>query len=223
VTSTANILNDRSATPEAEARSVARRNRFRPEIQALRAVAVLLVVLNHLWPGRISGGYIGVDIFFVISGYLITSHLRREADSTGRIALGAFWARRAKRLLPASLLVLALSLVATIIWLPVTAWANAVTQIGAAGAYILNWVLASESVNYFTAGSSGTPVTHYWSLSVEEQFYIVWPLIILACFVFSGRLRPQARKRVLVSAFALILVASFCWALFSTATQPSAA
>jgi peptidoglycan/LPS O-acetylase OafA/YrhL len=114
-------------------------------------------------------------------------------------------------------------LVATIIWLPVTAWVNASTQIGAAGAYVLNWVLASESVNYFTAGSTGTPVTHYWSLSVEEQFYIVWPLIIIACFAASTRLSPRARNRLLLSAFTLILVGSFCWALFSTATQPSAA
>jgi peptidoglycan/LPS O-acetylase OafA/YrhL len=97
VTSTANILTDRSASSETDPPGAARRRRFRPEIQALRAVAVLLVVLNHMWPGRVPGGYIGVDIFFVISGYLITSHLRREADSTGRIALAAFWARRAKR------------------------------------------------------------------------------------------------------------------------------
>ena len=75
--------------------------RNRAEITALRACAVLLVVLYHLWPGRLPGGYIGVDVFFVISGFLITSHLLRESSSTGTIALGRFWARRARRLLPA--------------------------------------------------------------------------------------------------------------------------
>src|SRR6478736_3901962 len=80
------------------------------EIQGLRAIAVMLVVLYHLWPKRLTGGYIGVDVFFVISGFLITGHLLRESERAGRVQLAQFWARRARRLLPASLLVLATSL-----------------------------------------------------------------------------------------------------------------
>src|SRR6478752_656609 len=83
------------------------RRGFRPEIQGLRAVAVLLVIAYHLYPGRVTGGYVGVDVFFVLSGFLITSHLVREAASTGHLSLTGFWARRIRRLLPASLLVLA--------------------------------------------------------------------------------------------------------------------
>ena len=137
------------------------RSLFRPDIQALRAVAVGLVLLNHLWPQRVPGGFIGVDVFFVISGFLITAHLRREVDSSGRVGLPAFWARRAKRLLPAAMVVLAFSVVVTAVWLPITNRQSAFDQIGAAGTYVLNWVLASSSLNYFAQGSASTPVTHY--------------------------------------------------------------
>src|SRR4051812_48747497 len=151
---------------------------FRPEIQALRAFAVTAVVINHIWPWRLSGGYLGVDVFFVISGFLISGHLMREVVSTGRVSLSRFWARRARRLLPASLFVLLVAAIGTLLFVPVPRWPEVMTQIGASALYIQNWAVVAQALDYFTSLGGPSPVTHYWSLSVEEQFYIVWPVII---------------------------------------------
>jgi peptidoglycan/LPS O-acetylase OafA/YrhL len=173
---------------------------FRTDIQALRAVAVLAVVLNHLWPARLTGGYVGVDIFFVISGFLITSHLGKEIAESGRVRLGRFYARRIRRLLPAAFLVLGFVLVATYFLLPYPRWGATAQHVIASALYGENWLLASESVNYMAIDATPSLVQHYWSLSVEEQFYLVWPLLL----VFLGRGR---RVGVAVAAVASL---AFC-------------
>lgn len=193
----------------------------RPEIQALRAFAVLAVVLNHLWPGRVQGGFVGVDVFFVISGFLITSHLLREATSTGTIRLGAFWARRARRLLPASLVVLAACALGVIALVPMGQWQSALIQIAASAVYIVNWVLLAQSVDYFTSAAAPSPVTHFWSLSVEEQFYIVWPVLVLvALFVIRSR---QRRALAVGAVLTAVTIASFVFSITATSQDPSAA
>ena len=143
-------------------------------MQGLRAIAVLAVVLYHFWPARFSGGYVGVDIFFVISGFLITAHLMRELTATGTVRLGQFWARRARRLLPASLLVLLFcALVAMSPYLtPISALPNEVREILASTFYVENWYLALNSADYLNHAGDPTTVQHYWSLSLEEQFYV---------------------------------------------------
>lgn len=168
---------------------------LRADIQALRAVAVLLVVLFHLWPNRLGGGYVGVDVFFVISGFLITSHILRDAEA-GRFSVTSFWARRILRLLPASLLVLAVT-AAAVWWLaPGQYWEQWFREIAASGLYAQNWLLATDAVDYLAADNEPSPVQHYWSLSAEEQFYLVWPLLIgAALLVTSGRARRAARSR----------------------------
>ena len=145
-------------------------------IQALRAVAVIVVVLNHFFAGHLSGGYIGVDIFFVVSGFLISSHVLKELK-TGRFHFSRFYLRRARRLLPTSLLVLALTVIGSYLLLP--SFSQAVFFKGAAAAaiYGVNWWFAANAVDYF-ADTSPSPVNHYWSLSVEEQFYLVWPALL---------------------------------------------
>ncbi|GAB2466729.1 peptidoglycan/LPS O-acetylase OafA/YrhL [Conyzicola lurida] len=196
---------------------------FRTDLQALRAVAVLAVIVNHMWPEVLPGGYIGVDVFFVISGFLITSHLLRESRSTGKIRLGAFWARRARRLLPAALLVLAVCAVFTVVKMPLPQWENELYQIGAAAVYVLNWLLASNSLDYFAQGEAQTLVTHYWSLSVEEQFYIVWPIILLVVAWLTFRRAKRTQVVVTAVVFAGIALVSLAWAVYSTAQTPSAA
>ncbi|MEN0129216.1 MAG: acyltransferase family protein [Brevundimonas sp.] len=192
------------------------------EIQGLRAIAVMLVVLYHLWPKRLTGGYIGVDVFFVISGFLITGHLLRESERAGRVQLAQFWARRARRLLPASLLVLATSLVATVVWVPAAMWEQYAKEIGAAGFYVLNWVLAADSVDYLAADNAASPALHYWSLSVEEQFYLVWPLLVAVGLALA--LRARRRPGVLVGAvLGVVTVASFVYSLHLTETSPARA
>ena len=169
----------------------------RPEIQGLRAAAVMLVVIFHLWPSRLPGGYAGVDVFFAISGFLITAHLVREVERTGTVALPAFWARRARRLLPASMLVLLVSAVGVLVWVPVTYWQQFLREAAAATTYVLNWLLTRDAVDYLAAENAASPVQHYWSLSVEEQFYLVWPLLIILA-VSLARTRRQTSDRTLI-------------------------
>ena len=133
-----------------------RRRTFLPEVQALRAVAVLLVVLYHFWPLRLPGGFVGVDVFFVISGFLITSHLHREVEQRGRVSLTAFYARRARRLLPASLLVLFVTGIASFVFLPVTRWVATAGEILASTFYVQNWMLAARAVDYSASANAAT-------------------------------------------------------------------
>ena len=162
---------------------------LRTDIQALRAVAVLAVVLFHLWPNRLPGGYVGVDVFFVISGFLITSHIARDVDA-GRFSVTAFWSRRILRLLPASLLVLALTAAAVWALAPTQHWEQWFREIAASGLYAQNWILAADAVDYLAAENMPSPVQHYWSLSAEEQFYLVWPLLIGLSLLVGPLLSP---------------------------------
>ncbi|MEV8273882.1 acyltransferase family protein [Microbacterium sp. NPDC077184] len=151
----------------------------RADIQALRAAAVLAVVLFHLWPGALPGGYVGVDVFFVISGFLITGQLVR-LRSENRLRLPQFWAARARRLLPVSLFVLAVSVALTVVWAPPTVQAQYLRSIIGSALYVENWFLAADGIDYLAADNAPPIAQHYWSLSVEEQFYLLWPLLILA-------------------------------------------
>ncbi len=193
-------------------------SRFRPEIQGLRAVAVLLVVLFHLFPGRITGGFIGVDVFFVISGYLITSHIARELRDTGTVSLRRFWARRVRRLLPASFVVLAASAVLAVLFLPATMWENTSRQLAASALYVQNWLLASDAVDYLAADNVPTVAQHYWSLSVEEQFYLVWPALLLILALLhrkSGR-AVHLQSRFLLAGLGMLTAVSFTWSVIAT-------
>src|SRR5690606_11564380 len=158
-------------------------------IQGLRAIAVALVIVYHLSPTTLPGGYVGVDMFFVISGFLITGQLVREAKTNGRIDLPRFWARRAKRLLPAALFVLLVTVLAVWTIAPLGLRPSFLTQVAASAGYAQNWVLAAQSVDYSAAESWVSPVQHFWSLSVEEQFYIVWPLIGVGALALLKRSR----------------------------------
>ncbi len=188
---------------------------MRPEIQALRGVAVLLVVVFHLWPGAAPGGFVGVDVFFVISGFLITGQLLRDVERTGRVSLTRFWARRVRRILPAALVVLAACALLTKAYVPQTRWGESFAEIAASALYVENWHLAEAAVDYQAAGDAPSPVRHFWSLSVEEQFYLVWPVLIVLALV--------AGRRWIGPALGAVTVISFAWSLHATATDPSAA
>ena len=183
---------------------------------------MLLVVGFHLWPVRIPGGYVGVDVFFVISGFLITSHLMREVERDGRISFGRFWARRARRLLPAAYTVLAAAAVATYLWLPRVAWEQSFREIIASSLYVQNWQLAADAVNYLAADNAPSPVQHYWTLSVEEQFYLVWPVLIVLTIVVAARARWE-RSVALAVSLSVVTASSFVYSLWMTGHNPSAA
>jgi peptidoglycan/LPS O-acetylase OafA/YrhL len=196
---------------------------LRPEIQALRAVAVLVVVVYHLWPKTLTGGFVGVDVFFAISGFLITAHLLREVDRTGRISLPRFWAKRIRRLLPASLTVLAVSAAGVFFMVPQMYWGQFFKEIAASAVYAENWVLAASSIDYLAAENVASPVQHFWSLSTEEQFYLVWPILIGAVALVSMRLGTRARRVMVFVALALVGAASLFFSVHYTETNPGEA
>ncbi|WP_449283282.1 acyltransferase family protein [Leucobacter sp.] len=199
------------------------RKQLRLDIQGLRAIAVALVVVFHLAPKALPGGYIGVDVFFVISGFLITGHLLREVTRNGRIDLLEFWARRARRLLPAAFLVLLVSTVAVYLVLPPLAREQNFIEIAFSAVYLLNWRLAADSVDYLAEDNAASIAQHYWSLSVEEQFYIVWPILIIAAVWAAARSRRIAPRHAVAAALVLVFATSLAFSVFETArSQPSA-
>ncbi len=189
---------------------------FRPDIQALRALAVGLVVLNHLWPTQLTGGYVGVDVFFVISGFLISSHLIREIARTGRIRLTKFYARRIRRLLPAAFLVLVFVVVAAYFLIPYPRWETNAQEVVASATYWENWLLAAKSVDYSQLTAAASLTQHYWSLSVEEQFYLFWPLLLLLLFKI-----PVRRARI--TGIAIVALASLGFSVYFTHVSKSQA
>ncbi|MER7196581.1 acyltransferase, partial [Streptomyces sp. NPDC000188] len=161
----------------------------RPDIQGLRALAVTLVVLGHAGVTRFSGGYVGVDVFFVISGFLITSSLLRELSASDRISIRAFYARRALRLLPASALVVLVTLAGSWLFLSKIRFAEYMSDAFASALYAVNFRLAATGTDYLAEGSPPSPFQHFWSLAVEEQFYLVWPLLLFLGWRLSRRRR----------------------------------
>jgi peptidoglycan/LPS O-acetylase OafA/YrhL len=193
-TSQASEASERQRKEQRQHRETGKPERgFRPDIQGLRAIAVSLVVVYHVYPSLLPGGFAGVDVFFVISGYLITGHLWRTCQKSGRLSLTDFWGRRARRLIPAAALVLAVTWGVSYLVLPSTQLADTAAQIRASALYFQNWQLAGDAVNYLQSGSASTPVQHFWSLSVEEQFYLVWPLLFGAALL-TGRYWPGRNR-----------------------------
>ena len=186
-------------------------NGYRPELQALRALAVVAVVINHSWPGLAPGGYLGVDIFFVVSGFLITRQLVRERERTGRIALGRFYLRRARRLLPAAMVVLLTIALLAYLYVPQREWHAWFGQLGASALYVQNWVMAASSVE-------PTALMHFWSLSVEEQFYLAWPLLVIAAAAVAVAVGRSARL-ILVAIVVVVIVASLTHWIVVTASN----
>lgn len=193
--------------------------KFRPDIQGLRAIAVLLVVLYHANVPGITGGYVGVDVFFVISGFLITGGLLRQLDATGRISFRKFYAGRFQRLAVPAAVVVVVTLIGIRIWDSLFQVRSVTTDALYAAFYAINYRFASQGVNYQQASGPESPLQHYWSLAVEEQFYLVWPLLLMACaWVFRKRYRTAV-----VVVITALSVASLWAALSLTVTnQPMA-
>ena len=181
------------------------------QIQALRALAAGLVLIYHAaW---IDGGYIGVDIFYVISGFLITGLLVKELDTTKVLNLTSFYARRIKRLLPASFLVVLVTAVAGYILLPASMRQVFGRDIIAASTYVSNLLFAHWQNDYQNLNSTPSPFLHFWSLAVEEQFYLLWPLLILLLF------RIGRRRAVFIGVVVTFLL-SFSYSLYLTEESP---
>ncbi|NGN94585.1 acyltransferase [Nocardioides sp. KC13] len=222
-----------SSVPTAPPKTHARQ--LRGDVQGLRAVAILTVLAAHAGVSWFAGGFVGVDLFFVISGFLITQQLVGELGRTGWISLRRFYARRARRILPAATLTLAATVVGAVLLLgPAQVAPLAVDAVWAA-AFAANIRMAVSGTDYFQAELPPSPVQHFWSLAVEEQFYLVWPLVAVICIVLAGRIGASRRgegdgpqgsaraRRFLLAAIALITLASLAWSVVHTPGEATAA
>ena len=199
---------------------------MRSDVQGLRAVSVLLVVVAHLGVGAVSGGYIGVDVFFVISGFLITGLLLRARESADAPGLGGalvdFYARRARRILPAATVVLVGTCVASTLFLPVVRVGEILTDAWWSALFAANIRFAMVETDYFAEGRPVSPLQHYWSLSVEEQFYLVWPVLLLGVAALALRRRRDPVAAVQHVLTGLVL-ASLAWSVYATWASPDTA
>jgi peptidoglycan/LPS O-acetylase OafA/YrhL len=192
-----------------------KKNGFRPDVEGLRAVAVGVVLLYHAGLPFARGGYVGVDVFFVISGFLITGLLLRELESTGTVSLARFYSRRAKRLLPLTVVVLATVVVLSWLMFSPVRRDSVSWDVVTAGLYVINWRLAGQAVDYFAVGLQTSPIQHFWTLAIEEQFYLVWPTLLLAVAWWCRR-KNRSFRPALVVALAFVATSSFAYGVYLT-------
>ena len=199
--------------------------RFRPDLEGLRAIAVVLVLLYHAGVAGFGGGYVGVDVFFVLSGFLITGLIVRELEATGTIGLAVFYARRARRLLPAAALALAATVIASAIFLPPIRVGDVAADAAAAALYVSNIRFAMQATDYLGSTQAPSPLLHYWSLSAEEQFYLFWPALLLVATRLGWGSIPRLAVMVgavIAASLGLSLVltqVSAPWAFYSLPTR----
>ncbi|UJH70082.1 acyltransferase [Ornithinimicrobium sp. INDO-MA30-4] len=207
--------------------------RFRRDIEGLRALAVVFVLIHHASASLLPGGFIGVDMFFVVSGFVITTQLVSEVERTGTVNLPGFYARRAKRLLPAAAMVLVFTAIVSWLFASRIQWSLIGTDIAASALYVVNWVFAARSVDYLAEDVEPSPVQHFWSLAVEEQFYVIWPLLIIGLALVSrwlvrrseaaGEFRLPLRGTLAIGLLALVVVPSLTWGIYYTMASPERA
>ena len=200
------------STTNAQGRAVVS-DRFRPDIEGMRAVAVGSVVLYHGFHAPFTGGYVGVDVFFVISGFLITNLLLNEQARTGRISISRFYARRVKRILPAATLVVLATVFAVYYWLAFIAGNQIADDAKWAAAFTANIHFGLLGTNYLGAQLPPSPLQHMWSLGVEEQFYLVWPALFLGLVLL---VRGGRHRNALAVTLLGIIGASFAWSVMQT-------
>lgn len=187
--------------------------RFRPEIEGVRTIATLLIAIYHIWLGRVSGG---IDVFFILSGYLMTLSLLSRIEKNGTVGFSTFILNLARRLFPQALLVIVVTGILSLVFLPKIEWGEIVSHIGASTFYYENWRLAIDSVDYLSKDNAASPFQHYWSLGVQGQFYLLWPLLITAAFFIANKvLHTPVRKTLLVSLIA-VFVASLSYSIYQT-------
>ena len=201
-------------------RSTPQARTYRPDIQGLRAIAVLLVVLYHAGIPGLTGGFVGVDVFFVISGFLITRQLDREVEKSGRLHFGKFYARRIRRLLPIATVVVIATLLVGRAVLPFTQVISLMHDAIYASTYSINFHLASIGVQYQNATAAPSALQHFWSLAVEEQFYVIWPILI-AFAALIGRRRAR-RPMTAILIIGLCTVTLYLSATLSATNAPVA-
>ena len=194
--------------------------RFRPDVEGLRAVAVGLVVVYHAGFPWVSGGYVGVDVFFVISGFVITGVLLREHSATGKTSILDFYARRSRRILPAATLTLIVTVVGAYVLIGTVSGNSAADDGRWVAVFLANFHFESIGTNYLSAARPPSPLQNYWSLSVEEQFYLVFPTLFLVAAKLKVGLSLQTRLLVVLGT---VIAGSYWLSVVQTASAPTQA
>src|ERR1700674_4333621 len=216
----ASVVDERFLTSGDEAGTAPGDRRFRPDVEGLRAVAVLLVVLFHAGIPGLNGGFVGVDVFFVISGFVITGVLLRERASDHRTSILGFYGRRCRRIIPAATLVIVVTVVAGYAVLGVVAGDRTAVDGKWAAVFLANFHFASIGTNYLTATQPPSPLQNFWSLAVEEQFYLVYPTLFLLAAWVPVRLAFRSR---LVIGLPVVIGASLTLSVIQTSTNATVA
>jgi peptidoglycan/LPS O-acetylase OafA/YrhL len=188
---------------------------FRPDVEGLRAVAIALVVLYHAHVPGITGGYVGVDVFFVISGFLITGLLLRERERAGSTSIAGFYGRRVRRILPAATVLILVTLFASYHWLGFLVGDRVAVDGKWTAIFAANIHFAVVGTSYFGSQQPPSPLLHMWSLGVEEQFYLVWPTVFAVVCLLARRRSRTALGVVLVA----VIAASLAWSVVETQTN----
>jgi peptidoglycan/LPS O-acetylase OafA/YrhL len=191
------------------------RTGFRPDLEGLRGIAVALVLLYHAEMPGFTGGFVGVDVFFVLSGFLITGLLVRELQASGTVSLPGFYARRIRRILPASALVLVVTLIASVAILAPLQVVDVAGDAAGAALYVVNIRFAVQATDYLQGSLAPSPILHFWSLSAEEQFYFIWPALLL----LAARLGGGTSARRLAWPIGAVVLGSFALSLYLTGTN----
>ena len=195
-------------------------NRFFHDVEGLRGIAVALVVLFHAGVPHMAGGFVGVDVFFVISGFLITGLLLREYERNGRVSFRGFYARRARRIIPPAAVTIVATSIAVWFLMPLLSVFRQALDLLAAAMNIANWRFIAAGKDYLAGASDDSVATHFWSLSIEEQFYFVWPVLLVALAVLAKRMRWSTRM-VVGWGIAVVTAASMFGSLHFTASDPT--
>jgi peptidoglycan/LPS O-acetylase OafA/YrhL len=194
--------------------------KYRPDVEGLRAVAVVAVILFHTKLASFTGGFVGVDVFYVISGFVITGVLLRKVEGSGSLGFGDFYARRARRILPAAGLVLVATVLASYHWLGFVRGAEVADDAKWCAVFLGNFHFLAIGTNYFSSQLPPSPLQNYWSLGVEEQFYVVYPLgLFLSLLVIP---KVSIRHKVMIFT-ALLIGGSFAWSIYQTSADPYSA
>ncbi|WP_326560066.1 acyltransferase family protein [Micromonospora sp. NBC_01796] len=184
----------------------------RGDIEGLRGLAVVLVLLCHAGPWVVPGGFVGVDVFFVISGFLVTGLLADELDRTGKIELVEHYGRRVRRLLPAALVVLFATLPLAYLLLPRFRWAETGWDVVASGLWVMNWRAAGAGGDQVGADAFASPTQHFWALAVGAQFHLIWPVLLLGLGLWAARRGGSTRRWLLIGA-GVVALPSFVWSV----------
>ncbi|WP_163969597.1 acyltransferase family protein [Oceanobacillus halotolerans] len=187
--------------------------KFRPELEGIRVVAALLVAIYHIWLGSVSGG---VDVFFIVSGYLITTSLISKMEKQGEIRYFEYVLGLMRRLFPIAFVVIFTSSILAFLLLPQTQWRQVISEMFSSAFYFQNWQLATNAVDYLAQNNEASPFQHFWALSLQGQFYITWPLVIFLAFIAAKKIFKTPPRKTLLALLSILFVASLTYSIYIT-------